>query len=134
MTRFDADDARERQRLFADAIAAHRNRDSAFCTFEVDAAHASEDDDFGAPWLQYTDDDGVVNLDCTAAEHDRILGVLDDFPAFKVRELNDPEDAPGKNVRIGALADANRIAQFTERVFRDAYELPEDYRVWAATV
>lgn len=135
MTRFDAADPAERRKLFADAIAAHRARDSAFLTIE--APTATDDGDEGgtdepAPWIQFAD--GVVNMDCTDEELDRLEALLNEFPAFKISELTRPDDVEGTNVRVSALADANRIAQFLDRCFRDVYERPEDYEAWAVSV
>lgn len=135
MTRFDAANPAERQKLFADAIAAHRARDSAFLTIE--APTATDDGDEGgthepAPWIQFAD--GVVNMDCTDEELDRLEALLNEFPAFKISELTRPDDVEGTNVRVSALADANRIAQFLDRCFRDVYERPEDYEAWAVSV
>jgi len=128
MTRFDADDPAGRQKLVADAVAAHRERGSPFLTVEADAAAVGEDDP--VPWLQYAGDDGVLNLDCTDEELDRLDGLLAEFPAFKVRERTEPEEADGVNLRIGALADAGRIGQFVDRLFREVYGLAEDHRLW----
>lgn len=131
MTRFDATDPADRQKLVAEAIRAHRERASAFVTLEADAAAVEE----GAPpWVQFADDDGVVNLDCTAEERERVEALLDEFPAFTVRERTEPEEAEGTNLRVGALADAGRIGQFVDRVFRDAYGLDDGFRLWAAAV
>lgn len=128
MTRFDADDPAGRQKLVADAVAAHRERGSPFLTVEADAAAVDEDDP--VPWVQYAGDDGVLNLDCTDEELDRLDGLLAEFPAFKVRERTEPEEADGTNLRIGALADAGRIGQFVDRLFREVYGLAENHRLW----
>lgn len=129
MNRFTADASKERQLLFGDAIAAHRERDSAFTTIEADA---DLDEEQGPPWVQFAD--GIVNLDCTEAELDRLKELLSSFPAFKINELHRPEDAEGVNVRVSALADGKRIAEFVDRTFRAVYELPEDYRAWVTAV
>lgn len=131
MTRFDAADAAGRQKLVAEAIAAHRERGSPFLTLAVDADAV---EDGPAPWLQFAGDENVVNLDCTDEERERLTALLDEFPAFKVRELTEPEEAEGTNVRIGALADAGRIGQFADRVFREVYGLDESFRLWVARV
>jgi hypothetical protein len=130
MTRFDADGAAPRRKLVADAVAANRERGSPFLTLEADAAAVGEDE--AVPWVQYAGDDGVLNLDCTDKERDRLEALLEEFPAFKVRELNEPEAAEGRNLRIGALADAGRIGQFVDRLFVEVYGLADDYRLWVA--
>ena len=143
MTRFDADTPEERQKLYAEAIEAHRERGSAFATFEGDATDddaegtSGSEDSGGAtdetpPWVQFGD--GVLNLDCTESELDALKGVLEAFPAFKIDDLHRPEEAEGVNVRVSALADPNRVAQCIERLFRDVYDRPEDARVWVTTV
>jgi hypothetical protein len=158
MTRFDADAPEERQKLFADGIAAHRERASAFVTFEADAdaaalgggGDASEEgeiereeesadggDESGdpqqaPPWVQFGD--GTLNLDCTDAELDELKALLGEFPAFKIDDIVRPDEAEGVNVRVSALADANRVSQCVERVFREVYDQPAEYRVWVTAV
>lgn len=128
MTRFDAADPTERRKLFADAVRAHRERDSAFCTLEVDGG----DDEAPRPWVQFAD--RTFNLDCTDAELDRLESLLDDFPEFRIEAMESPEDVDGTNVRVTARSDANRLAGFVDRVFREVYGRPDDYRAWAAAV
>ncbi|WP_115864545.1 hypothetical protein [Halorussus litoreus] len=151
MTRFDADSPEDRQKLFAEGIAAHRERASAFVTFEAhrdaaageefaDAAEVEEagegddedDTERAPPWIQFGD--GVCNLDCTDEELEDLKRLLSEFPAFKVDELNRPEETEGVNVRVSALADANRVAQFVERAFREVYDQPETFRAWVTAV
>lgn len=132
MTRFDAADAEGRQKLVADAVAAHRERGSAFLTLEADPAVAGEDEP--VPWVQYAGEEGVLNFDVTDEELDRLDGLLAEFPAFKVRERTEPEEAEGTNLRVGALADAGRIGQFVDRLFREVYDLDADFRLWVATL
>ena len=129
MTRFDANDPSERQSLFDDAIRAHRARESPYLSIETEAGDERAEP---TPWIQFGD--GVVNLDCTDDELDRLKGLLSSFPAFSIEELTRPEDAEGTNVRITPLADESRIAQFLEDVFRTVYELPEEYRAWVAEI
>ncbi|WP_232686209.1 hypothetical protein [Halobacterium zhouii] len=131
MTRFEATESAERVALAVDAIAAHRDRESAFCTLEADD-DPSDDPDFLPPWVQYAD--GTLNLDCTDEELDALDGVLADFGAFTVESQDSHEDAPGTNVRIEAQTDDERVGQFVERVFRDVYELDEEFRLWAVEV
>jgi hypothetical protein len=128
VTRFDAADPAERLLLYAEAIRAHRQRASPFLTVEVDVT----DPDRPVPWMQFSD--GVVNLDCTEPELDRLKDLLDDFPAFKIDEITRPEDAEGANVRISAKVDEKRIAEFLERTFRVVYGVDEAYRAWVVEV
>ena len=142
MTKFDAATPEERQKLFAEGIAAHRERASAFVTFEADADASnlaeetdegeSDDPEQAPPWIQFGD--GTLNLDCTDAELDDLKSVLGEFPAFKIDDIVRPEEAEGVNVRVSALADPNRVAQCVERLFREVYDQPEAYRAWVAAV
>lgn len=149
MTRFDAATPEDRQKLFGEGIAAHRERGSAFVTFEAHASastteaeatddHAedeseeSEEPERAPPWVQFGD--GTLNLDCTDDELDGLKSLLGEFPAFKIDEITRPEEAEGVNVRVSALADPNRVAQCIDRVFREVYDQPEDFRAWVAAV
>lgn len=149
MTRFDASDPTDRQKLFAEAVTAHRERGSAFLTVEAELTadeQARADDLAGeesdaetatdesaetppqVPWVQFADQ--TLNLDCTDAELDRLKSLLPEFPEFRIDQLESPEESEGTNVRITARADANRLAGFVERVFLTVYERPDDYRAW----
>lgn len=130
MNRFRADASAEREALFEDAIEAHRARESPYCTFEADAE--VEDDAEEPAWIQFGE--GVLNLDCTDEELDRLKGLLEEFPAFTIEELNRPENVQGTNVRISAYADEERVATFVERCFREVYERPDGYAAWATEV
>lgn len=127
MTRFDAATEEPRRELFADAIRAHEERESAFLTVETETQ-----DEGRSPWLQFAG--GLVNVDCTDEELDRVKELLNDYPAFRIEELESPEDADGTNVRIAARADPERVAGFVDRLFTDVYERPADYRAWVAAV
>ncbi len=136
MTRFGATTPAERVRLVVDAITAHRTRASPFCTIEVDEAdldgESGPDPDLGVPWVQFAD--GVVSLDCTDGELERLKGLLNRFPAFKIDDLTRPDEAEGTHVRISAKADPNRIAQFCEQVFLEVFECEKDVRLWVTAV
>jgi hypothetical protein len=135
MTRFDAATPEERRKLFAAAIEAHRERASAYATFEAREDVRSDDadgDERLPPWVQFGD--GTLNLDCTDAELDALKALLGEFPAFKIDDLTRPEEAEGVNVRVSALADPNRVAQCVDAVFREVYGQPEDFRAWVAAV
>ncbi len=140
MTRFSADSPAERRDLFADAVAAHRIRESQFCTLE-----AAE----GEPWIQVGSDTGaddsadrsesgtgagVLNLDCTDEEFDRLKQLLNEFPGFSIEELASPENVHGTNVRIGTFADDERVAEFVERCLQTVYEQPENAVVWVTEI
>jgi hypothetical protein len=136
MTRFDADTEADRVALVADAIDAHRERDSAFCTLEA-AEEPSDDPALLPPWVQYAD--GTLNLDCTDDELDALSTVVSRFGAFTIAERESiaaetAEESPGTNVRIEAQTDVDRVAQFVDAVFRDAYGLAEDYQLWAVEI
>ena len=144
MTRFDADTPTDRRKLFADAVTAHRSRGSAFLTIEAetveqpsfggDADEETDDseDDEPAPWLQFAEK--TFNLDVTDDEHDRLNELVDDYPEFRVDALESPDTAEGTNVRITARSDANRLADFADRVFTEIYDYDEDYRAWVVQV
>jgi len=123
MTRFDAAAPGDRRKLFVDAITAHRERGSPFLTVE-----AETDPDELAPWVQVSED--TINLDCTDAELDRLKDLLSEFPAFTIDDLTRPDDAEGTNVRVVGRGDANRVAQFVDRAFAEAFDLTEEYRAW----
>lgn len=157
MTRFDAETPTERRKLFADAVTAHRTRGSAFLTIEAappeTPAFAPDDgsdtdaendadgedgdgeddaDDEPQPWLQFAEK--TFNLDVTDDELARIKDLVDEFPEFRIDELESPEAAEGTNVRISARSDANRLADFADRVFREVYERDEGYLAWVVAV
>ncbi len=141
MTRFDADTPTDRRKLFADAVTAHRTRGSAFLTIEAAPPESpafdpdgedEEDEEEPQPWLQFAEK--TFNLDVTDAELDRVKALVDEFPEFRIDELESPDTAEGTNVRITARSDANRLADFADRVFRDVYEREEGYRAWVVAV
>ncbi|WP_049969876.1 hypothetical protein [Haladaptatus cibarius] len=156
MSRFSADTPKERRKLVMDAITAHRERGSPFCTllaeydfepaemegepesddeWEGEDERDSEDDaevEEAPPWIQFGDQ--TLNLDCTDEELDRLKNLLREFPAFKIEQLESPEEAEGTNVRISAKADVNRIAQFVEQSLQTVYECPKSTTVWAVEV
>ena len=131
MTRFDATEAEARQELFAATVTAHRERGSEFCTIEPDETPPDSDDDL-VPWIQFGGT--TVAMDCTDAELDRLKELLDEYPDFRIDDLQRPEEAEGTHVRITAHADEGRLADFFDRVFQDAFGYPEDYRAWAVSV
>ena len=159
MTRFDADAPADRRKLFADAVTAHRTRGSAFLTVEAapnddrvrfgegadgggdtegaesgEGAAESDDEETreAPPWIQFAE--RTFNLDCTDEEFDRLEALLDDYPEFRIDAVDSPDDADGTNVRISARSDANRLADFFDRAFREVYDRPEDYRAWVTQV
>ena len=153
MTRFDAETPTERRTLFADAVTAHRTRGSAFLTIEAappespafdpdgdggrqraaDPSSDDEDDEEQVqPWLQFAEK--TFNLDTTDEELDRLKALVDEFPEFRIDELESPDTAEGTNARVTARSDANRLADFADRVFREVYEREESYRAWVVAV
>lgn len=156
MTRFDADDAAERRKLFADAIRAHRTRNSPFLTVEVDTrtpdptdAGSDADDDIlsgtvedmdsneeipAPPWIQYAHADSVLNLDCTDSELARLKDLVTEYPSFRIDDLTRPPDADRTNARVSTRVDPKRIADFLDDAFQRVYERPADYRAWVVQV
>lgn len=151
MTRFDAATSTERRKLIADAVVAHRNRDSAYLTVEAEPTAAERediepepaddldpeaDDSDGTvatpPWIQFAD--RTFNFDCSDAELEALKSLLKEFPEFRIEQLEQPEQAEGTNVRISARADPNRLAMFADRVFQTVYGRDEAYRLWVAEV
>ena len=137
VTRFDAATADGRRELFADAIRAHDERDSAFLTIEAAGNGANAGNDAGSgsestPWVQFAD--GTLNLDCTDDELDRLKSLLDEFPSFTVDDLTTPEDVDGTNVRVVARTDDERVGEFVDRVFQRVYNRPDGYRAWVTVV
>lgn len=144
MTRFDADTPTERRKLFADAVTAHRTRGSSFLTIEAaqpdtpsfgaedEPEAADEDAEELPPWLQFSEK--TFNLDVTDEEHDRLNDLVADYPEFRIDALESPDAAEGTNVRITARSDANRLADFADRVFLDVYDREEAYRAWVVAV
>lgn len=144
-TRFDAADATGRRELFADAVIAHRERESAFLTIEADssAVEASTDsveDDFdsspdpslGVPWVQVTGE--LLSLDCTEEELERLKTLCEEYPSFRIDDLVRPEEADGVHARVSARTDPSRIAQFVDSIFESVYGLGEEYRAWVVEV
>lgn len=137
MTRFDADDAKERRKLVADAVAAHRERASAFLTVEVaaDPDLDGTDDDGNpnpAPWIQFAD--ATFNMDVADAERDGLDSLLNAYPEFRIDAMESPDDAEGTNVRISARSDANRLSAFVDEAFQQVYGRDENYRLWVSQV
>ncbi|WP_435333457.1 hypothetical protein [Haloarchaeobius sp. TZWWS8] len=132
MTRFDAADPDARVELVVDAITAHRERASGFAEFTTDPAPDDDELGHGAPWVQFFD--GTVAVDCTDEELDRLKSLCGEFPAATIDELVSPEEAEGTHARVTIRTDDERVAQFVDRVFTDAFERPEDYRLWVAAV
>ena len=132
MTRFDAADPMARRKLFVEAISAHRTRASPFVTFEADVDPNADADDAPRPWVQFGEE--TFNLDVTDDELDDLKSLVGEFPAFRIEQLESPDEAEGTNARITARSDANRLATFADRLFIDVYDRDETYRAWVASV
>ncbi len=132
MTRFDAATESERRSLFADAATAHRARSSDVMTVDVDPDSDTSDGGELPPWIQLVGTEVV--MDCTDEELDRLKELLGEFPEFRIDELVSPEEAEGTNAVITARSDANRVAGFIERAFREVYELEPEYKAWVTAI
>lgn len=140
MTRFDAATPEDRRALIADAVAAHRDRESPYVTIEADGPPGGDDDDepddaSDAPaWVQFRAPDGLLNLDCTDAELDRLGTLLDRYPECTIEARESPDDAEGTNVKIRTYTDDDRLAGLVDDLFVDVYGYDRSVRLWAATV
>ncbi|ERH13802.1 MAG: hypothetical protein J07HB67_02848 [halophilic archaeon J07HB67] len=144
MTRFDATTESERRELFAEAVRAHRDRGGPFVTVEaatVADGHAvtTGDENDGEepvervpPWIQFGE--GAFNLDCTDAELDPLRTVVDDYPESQIDRLESPDEAEATNVGITAHTSEDRLAAFADRVFREVYGQPDDFRLWVTAM
>ena len=84
------------------------------------------------PWVQFGE--GEFNLDCTDEELAALRTLVDDYAEFRIDQLESPESAEATNVRITAHTSEDRLAAFAERVFREVYGQPADFRLWVTTV
>jgi len=131
MTRFDADTDTERRQLFAEAITAHRKRDSDFLTIEPDQLPPESTEEL-RPWIQFSDT--TVSMDCTDDELDRLKGLLDSYPEFRAESLASPEEAEGTHAQITARSDANRLAMFIDEAFQTVYGYESTYKAWVVEI
>jgi len=134
MTRFSAETGAERRTLFAEAIAAHRERESPFLTIEAQRSEGAPTEDGPAPWVQFATDAGLLNLDCTDEEIDAVESVVREFGGARIVERTAPEEADGINLQIAVEGDEERIATLIESLFRDGFGLAEDYWAWATRI
>lgn len=132
MSRFDATTPTDRRDLIQAAIEAHRERSSAFCTFEPETADVPDADELGVPWVQCSGD--RTTFDCTDRELDRAKSLLDAYDHYRIDEIRRPEDAEGVHVLVSAPGDPALRARFVDDVFTDVFELARDYRLWACGV
>ena len=132
MTRFDAAAETERLALYAEAATAHRTRSSDVMTVDVDPDSDGTDGGEIPPWIQLAGTELI--MDCTDDELDRLKTLLGAFPEFRIDELVTPESAEGTHVVVTARSDANRVAGFIERAFREVYALEVDYKSWVTAV
>ena len=84
------------------------------------------------PWIQLAGTE--LLMDCTDDELDRLKSLLGALPEFRIDELVAPESAEGTHVVVTARSDANRVAGFIERAFREVYALEADYKSWVTAV
>ena len=132
MTRFDAASETERLALYAEAATAHRTRSSDVMTVDVDPDSDGTGGGEIPPWIQLAGTE--LLMDCTDDELDRLKSLLGAFPEFRTDELVAPESAEGTHVVVTARSDANRVAGFIERAFREVYALEADYKSWVTAV
>ncbi|XVH32048.1 hypothetical protein ACNS7O_02375 [Haloferacaceae archaeon DSL9] len=131
MTRFDASDPTERRKLFADAIVAHRNRNSAFLTVEPEALPPNAPDE-QLPWIQFAEK--TISMDCTDDELSRLKELVGEYPEFRIETLESPEEVEGTHVEISARSDANRLAGFIDHAFQAVYGYEDEYTAWVVSI
>lgn len=132
MSRFHASTPSERRSLIEAAIEAHRERSSAFCTFEPDESDVPDADELGVPWVQCSGDRST--FDCTESELDRAKALLEAFDHYRIEEIRRPDEAEGVHVAVSTPGDLGRRGAFVDDLFMDVFELPEEYRLWAVAV
>lgn len=115
MTRFEASEPAQRRALIAEAVTAHRRRDSEAAVFEA-----------GDVRVRYAD--RVIRLDVDPDERDRLDAVLGEFPVFK-RKQPETRKAEEGVVYVSAIADAKHAADFLEAAFREVYGRAEGYEL-----
>lgn len=113
MTRFEAATPETRRALFAEAVAAHRRRDSDAAVFEAAGRR-----------LRY--DDRLVRFEVDGVERGRLDELLGTFPVFKPKQPETRKADDGV-VFVSAIADAKHAADFLDAAFREVYGLAEDY-------
>lgn len=134
MNRFAGTGTDERESLIVAAIRAHRERQSPYLTVEIDPASVPErtgEADAGPPpWIQYREQDGRLNLDCTPGELSSIRAAVDGIGGVRITEQESVE-AGGTNLRISVTGDDERVAHVIEQLLVEGFGLPADYRLWA---
>jgi hypothetical protein len=133
MNRFAGRSTEDRTALIAAAVRAHRERASPYVTLEVDPASApgsADGEDGPAPWVQYRDADGTINLDCTDEERESIGAALEGLGGVRITEQQTVEEG-GTNLRIAVSGDDERVAHVIEQILREGFGLPADHRLWA---
>ena len=130
MNRFDATTRTDREALLVDGFEAHRDRGSPYCTVVAEA----DDPETPDPWVQFDHGESMLNLDCSDAELERLDRFLAEVGGLTVAERRSPEEAEGTNVRMKAHVDHGRVAQLVERLFREVYDRPADYRLWVTEI
>lgn len=131
MTRFTASSAQGRRSLIEEAIVAHRDRNSPFCTLE---GTAPPPDGTHPAWVQYSCAQGELNMDCRPEERDRLAEVLEAWPNVTITDQQTPDEKGGTNVRLEVYGDPKRIATLIEEIFNSVFGYPDDYELVAATV
>ncbi|MDG5777278.1 hypothetical protein VB773_09040 [Haloarculaceae archaeon H-GB2-1] len=124
MTRFDAETPEKRRALVAEAVLAHRKRDSERTVFETDSTDPPTRIVFG---------DGQVEFAVDDEERERLTDLLGEFPVFKVAQP-ETRKAPEETVYVSAITDPKHAADFVDTAFRTVYDLTDDFRVWVVEV
>jgi hypothetical protein len=115
VTRFDATTAGDRRALYAEAVAAHRQRGSERVVLEA-----------GADRLVLADH---LEFAVTPRQREALEGLLGEFPVFKLAQPATRKAAEGV-VYVSAVTDAKHLADFVDEAFQRVYGHGEGYEGW----
>jgi hypothetical protein len=138
MTRFSADAPGDRRALVAEAVFAHRARDSEAAAFEAGDRRLDYADRVVTVPVGRREETGDADTpddadDGDAELRDRLGALLDGYPVFKVDQPA-TRKADDDVVYVSAIADPKHVADFVDDCFRRVYGRPNDYELWVTRV
>jgi hypothetical protein len=138
MTRFSADAPGDRRALVAEAVFAHRARDSEAAAFEAGDRRLDYADRVVTVPVGRREKTGDADTPDDADDGDaeprvQLDALLDDYPVFKVDQPA-TRKADDDVVYVSAIADPKHVADFVDDCFRRVYGRPNDYELWVTRV